>query len=91
MASNFRISIHRNSDNLHLKLIGDFDGTSAYQVINTLKSNCTGASRVFIHTNCLRDIHPFGRDIFHKHLSTQSKQTIQIVFTGENANEISLR
>jgi hypothetical protein len=38
MASNFRIYCHQNKDNLHLKLMGDFDGSSAYELINTLKN-----------------------------------------------------
>jgi hypothetical protein len=38
MASNFRIYCHQNRDNLHLKLIGDFDGSSAYELINLLKN-----------------------------------------------------
>ena len=37
MASNFRILKHQNGDNLHLKLAGNFDGTSAWEVFNTLK------------------------------------------------------
>ena len=37
MASNFSIFFHRNSDNLYLKLMGDFDGSSAHQLINILK------------------------------------------------------
>jgi len=30
MRSNFKISFHRNSENVHLKLAGDFDEFSAY-------------------------------------------------------------
>jgi hypothetical protein len=36
MASNFKILVHRNSENLHLKLTGDFDGTSAQKLLNAL-------------------------------------------------------
>lgn len=39
MAANFRISTHRNSENLHLKLYGDFDGTSAHELINAFGRN----------------------------------------------------
>ncbi len=35
MAANFRIAIHRNDDNLHLQVIGDFDGSSAWELINS--------------------------------------------------------
>ncbi len=31
MASNFRIYVQRNSNDLHIQLEGDFDGTSAHQ------------------------------------------------------------
>ncbi len=37
MASNFGISINRNSDNLHLKLFRNFDGISAHELLNALK------------------------------------------------------
>jgi hypothetical protein len=33
MASNFRIFIDKNSDCVGLKLAGDFDATSAYELI----------------------------------------------------------
>ena len=37
MASNFQLLSYRNKDSLHLQLYGDFDGNSAYELINTLK------------------------------------------------------
>jgi len=37
MASNFGISINRNSDNLHLELFRNFDGISAHKLLNVLK------------------------------------------------------
>ena len=39
MASNFTISVHRNSDQLDLRLMGDFDGTSACELLNALEKN----------------------------------------------------
>lgn len=39
MARNFNMIINKNSDNLHLKLSGDFDGTSAWERLNTVKEN----------------------------------------------------
>lgn len=89
MPSNFRIFAHKNSDNLHLKLTGDFDGSSALQLINHLKERGRGVSRVFIHTNCLKDIHPFGQQVFQRNLSTLDRQSISYVFTGENAVQLA--
>ena len=37
MATNFRILIDQNGIDLHLKLSGDFDGSSAHQVLNVLE------------------------------------------------------
>lgn len=64
MASNFKILVHRNTENLHLTLLGDFDGTSACELLNILKKKCNGADRVFIHTSGLKKIYPFGQSTF---------------------------
>ena len=39
MALNFKILCHQGSDGLQLKLMGDFDGSSAYELINTLEAH----------------------------------------------------
>ncbi len=87
MACNFRVSTQKNSENVHLQLIGDFDGISAHQLLDVLEKNCKNADKIFIHTNSLRRIHPFGCSIFHHHLSTLKRPSIDILFTGENANK----
>jgi len=88
MATHFRISIHRNSENLHLKLVGDFDGTSAHELLAVLKRYSNRTSTVFIHTSALREVHPFGVNVFHKNLSVLKGKSIQLIFTGENVNKI---
>lgn len=89
MASNFSISMHRSSDNLHLKLLGDFDGTSAWQLLNMLKEGTNGVHRVIIHTSCLKNIYPFGRDTFRQNLPGLKARPKHIMFTGENARHIA--
>jgi hypothetical protein len=39
MATNFKISSHRTESKLHLNLAGDFDGSSAFELLNMLKDN----------------------------------------------------
>ena len=85
MAVNFRISTHRNSDNLHLKLMGDFDGTSACEVFNIIKENSTAVRKVFVHTGSVKEIYPFGRDTFQKRMSDLTRHSIRILFTGKKA------
>ena len=89
MADNFRITVHRNSDNLHLKLVGDFDGNSASELMDLMRRSCPGTSRIFIHTSCVNDIHPFARSEFKSHLDLLNSHSISVVFTGENAFKLS--
>jgi len=55
MASRFRIFLHQNSDNLHLKLSGEFDGSSAYQLINAIKNHNGKAGNIYVHTGIQND------------------------------------
>ena len=89
MATNFKISIHRNSDTLNLKLVGDFDGTSACELLNVLKESSDGVARVFVNTTGLKDIYPFGQDTLHNSLYLLKDLPIRLVFTGENASSIA--
>jgi hypothetical protein len=90
MATNFKIFVHKNSENLHLKLTGDFDGSSAYELLHVLKNNCIGTSKVFIHTNCLKRIHPFGWKTFHKKLKSLNNRSISVLFTEKEALQPAL-
>ena len=90
MATNFKISVHRNGENLHLKLRGDFDGTSAHELLSALNKYTNHSTvRVFIHANCLSMIHPFGLDVFHGNLSSIKGKSLDLVFTGENASRLA--
>jgi len=87
MATNFKIDVHKNDGNLHLKLKGDFDGTSAHELLDIVRKRADHISRVFIHTSNLRDIHPFGLHVFHSNLDILKSQSLEFVFTGENASQ----
>ena len=86
MAPNFKFSFHQSNDSLHMKLNGDFDGSSAYELINALKNYRTGSSQIFIETGCLNNIYPFGKDVFLKNLSTFNKKYNKIRFIGKHKN-----
>lgn len=90
MAMNFRITVHQNSDNLHLRLDGDFDGGSAYLLLNTIEKRCRLASKAFIHTNGLRHIDPFGSSVFKSHLNELKPcRHMMLRFTGDHAEALS--
>ena len=90
MASNFKIYSFKTSDSLHLKLSGDFDGSSAYELINILSEQGKGFYEIFIDTNDLKTIHPFGRDVFQKTLGSINTLYRNLVFIGKNVHEIGI-
>ena len=64
MAENFRIASQElNNQCTALKLFGDFDGSSAWELINTLDQNTRETSTIAINTDGLRAIYPFGLDV----------------------------
>jgi hypothetical protein len=90
MAINFKITLHQNPDNLHLRLDGDFDASSACELLNILEKSCPLVSRVFIHTSGLRHIHPFGSTFFQSHFSDlKACKKLLFEFTGNHAQEIA--
>jgi anti-anti-sigma regulatory factor len=89
MASNFQIHSYKTKDSLHLKLNGDFDGSSAYELINLLNEAGSSFWEIFINTNGLKTIHPFARSVFEKNFSTLNKKNSNLIFIGENGNKIS--
>ncbi len=89
MASNFQIFSFKTKDNLHLKLSGDFDVNSAQELINTLLSHGAGNWDIFIDTNNLETIHPFGKITLQMNLSNFKKQLNNLFFIGANKHKIS--
>jgi len=84
MASNFHISSFETRDTLHLKLTGDFDGSSAHELIDTLITHGKKFYQIFIDTNDLKTIYPFGRDVLQKKLGPLNKQFTNLIFIGTN-------
>ena len=84
MACNFRILLRKNSESVHLNLTGDFDGSSAHELLNTIKSCSNNVNRVFIHTKGLKEVHHFGKVVLRNHFREVDKPDINLVFTGEN-------
>jgi hypothetical protein len=88
MASNFGIAIDESSDGVGLKLEGDFDATSAYELIYAIKKLPETTAKICISTNALKNICPFGLDVFHRFLDPLNGQSGKIVFTGNYAYDL---
>jgi anti-anti-sigma regulatory factor len=89
MALSFRIVMHQNRENLHLRLIGDFDGSSAFELLEVLKERAHAVQKVFIHTNSLAEVHPFGQGVFEKRAPELKEDLQKIHFTGHKAELVS--
>lgn len=87
MAANFKIQIFRNSENIHLKLSGDFDGNSAYELINTI-NGLSYKAKLFVHTSSLKQLNDFGLEVFRKNLPSLNVRPDSCWFTGDKANEL---
>ncbi len=48
MAYNFRIDSHASGNGLRLKLSGDFDGSSAMELLGAIADNSGAAHRIYI-------------------------------------------
>jgi len=82
MASNFKIFSDRTKSNPNLKLVGDFDGSSAHELINALKEQHGSAAKIFVDTSSLSSIHPFGLDVFKKKCAINGLSR-RLTFTGK--------
>jgi len=86
MANNFKFLSNRLRDRIHLKLYGDFDGNSAFELLNALKNHRNNSHQISIDTNGLNIIHRFGMDVFKRNLSTLDINKNNIIITGKNRN-----
>jgi hypothetical protein len=90
MASNFQITSNRLEESIHLKLYGDFDGSSAHELLNLLRSYSHDTLKIYIQTDGLKHIYPFGLNTFLKNYRIINGCADRIVFTGKKATALAL-
>jgi hypothetical protein len=84
MANNFKFLSNRSINKIHLKLFGGFDGSSAYELLNVLKNCKDDCNQIFIDTNNINSIDPFGKDVFKKNLGVFDININKISITGKH-------
>lgn len=90
MASNFEITISEKSDGFSLKLDGDFDVTSAYELIYAIKKLPGDTAKIYVNTNGLKKIHASGLDVLSGFINSLNGISARIDFTGHNASQLSI-
>jgi hypothetical protein len=83
MASRFRIIRQDDSDNLHLNLIGDFDGSAAMELVAVIRENMTLFDRIFVHISGLSALLPFGGTALSRNIRSSWLRSQQLLFTGD--------
>jgi hypothetical protein len=84
MSSRFQIIASLANDALHLQMMGEFDGSAACDLIKRLEESGSSASQIFVDTNHLRSVHPFGKIVFENRCGRLSRTTPRLSFTGKN-------
>jgi len=85
MEQNFSITFVKTGKDIQLKLSGDFDGSSALELINFMNNCLNNHNKVFINTDYLTLIEPFGVNVFRYNMGLLLKHSKHFVFTGNNA------
>ncbi|MFP4531678.1 MAG: hypothetical protein ACLFNS_03240 [Desulfobacterales bacterium] len=89
MAENFRITSRREGDKLYFELWGDFDGISAMELIYTLKDKASMARKIYVETDGIRRVLPFGKNVFQTHFNLSPPLTRKVIFIGNNWQRIA--
>ena len=75
MAANFNIKVSKAGDCIHLKLNGEFDGSSACELLNLLNDGkLSGNAKILVDTDSLKHVHPFGLDVLHRRLHKKKNE-----------------
>ena len=83
MAKNFRIMyLGKNNRLIRIQLQGDFDGTSAHELIHTVHKCLASYPKVAIDTEGLKSIYTFGLDVFKHKLKSLQSPHARISFSG---------
>jgi hypothetical protein len=89
MNTPFQIQFDQHNGDLHVHPQGDFDGASAWELLNLLHDQYRGQGNIIIDTSRLRQIHPFGRTTFQCRLNRKQLPADRLFFTGEKGLELA--
>ncbi|WP_394708022.1 hypothetical protein [uncultured Desulfosarcina sp.] len=89
MSTNFQIEVKKSNGDLHISTSGDFDGSSAWELVNLLDDKYDGKGRVVIDTHNLREMCPFGCSTFRCRLNQSRLPSNRLSFKGAKGYEIA--
>jgi len=91
MKETFWIQHHRNSESLHLRLMGVFDREAALLLMEALNENRARVSKIFVHTGALDQVLDPGVELFRSSLGSLDRLGADIIFTGKKGEEFAVK
>ena len=82
MALNFDIETDKIGDGFSLELRGEFDATSAYELVYAIKKLADKPVRIYVNTSKLKKVHPFGLEVFNRAMRFSERNPAYVVFEG---------
>lgn len=90
MANNFCVNVIAGDvKRLNLKIRGDFDGASAFRLLNVIEKKSRATRNITIDTDGLRTIAPFGSDIYRSRIAELSRGVVAIDYTGRHKEALA--
>lgn len=91
MAANFRIQTRKGKNKkVFINLSGDFDGTSAWELINKLNQCSDRTPLIVVNTDKIKIIEPYGLGVLEKNVGAIKKHTRIIETAGEHPHSLQL-
>ena len=89
MSTNFQVTLQKHCGDIHLHPSGDFDGSSAFELIALINRHYNGSGEVVIDTSKLRKIFPFGTSIFRGKIKEMRIPKNRLCFKGEKGHDLA--
>lgn len=89
MYTHFQIAYTKQNGSLHIDTKGDFDGNSAWELVNLLAEQYDGTGQVVIDTHHLLEMSPFGCRMFQYQFKLCRVPAERVLFEGEKGYQIA--
>lgn len=90
MSGYFQITSSPKGGALHIGLRGDFDGNSAYELLHHIEANREKFKTIYIETDRLNSVHPFGQQLFRKNIFILNGRAPTLVFKGRFRDDLQV-
>jgi hypothetical protein len=89
MGANFQVRFQKKNGDLYVDPKGDFDGSSAWELVNLIHDQYEGSGKVIIDTQKLRNLCPFGCSTFKCRIRIGRVPADRLLIRGRQGGEIA--